>query len=290
MVNYRSVAIGFAVLTVIFAGATGYFATNPTTVVSTSVVTSTLPAATVTNTVTASSSATSYSVTIAYKAGLGFYLTNASGYTLYLRKSDTQSPLASTCTGACITTWPAFYATNIKVPSELNASGFTAVTRTDGKQQLAYEGWPLYYFSKDTAPGQTNGQGLAGVWYACCNIPPVTTTTTTTGSATSSTSTTVAPPGAPISILNGAGTNTNSPGYSPATITVVPGVNGTITWTNNDSTSHTVTSVNVPTGAQTFDSGNMAAGAKFSVTFTVPGTYTYTCSYHAWMMGTVIVK
>jgi len=46
----------------------------------------------------------------------------------------------------------------------------------------------------------------------------------------------------------------------------------------------------VPSGAASFDSGNMNAGAKFSYTFTVAGTYTYYCQYHSWMQGTVIVE
>ncbi|HVH16210.1 MAG TPA: plastocyanin/azurin family copper-binding protein [Candidatus Angelobacter sp.] len=61
------------------------------------------------------------------------------------------------------------------------------------------------------------------------------------------------------------------------------------TWVNSDTAPHTVTSKSVPSSASAFDSGNMNAGAKFSYTFTVSGTYTYYCQYHFWMQGTVIV-
>jgi nitrite reductase (NO-forming) len=112
-----------------------------------------------------------------------------------------------------------------------------------------------------------------------------------TGNAATSTSTTTtssvatAPHSVHVSIPPGAELNTAGPGYSPATITVVIGVNNTVVWTNDDNAPHTVTTVN-----KGFDSGYMNIGARFTYTFTTPGTYQYTCSYHPWMKGTVIVK
>jgi predicted lipoprotein with Yx(FWY)xxD motif len=38
-------------------------------------------------------------------------------------------------------------------------------TRTGGAKQVTYGGHPLYYFKGDTAPGQTKGQGVGGVWF-----------------------------------------------------------------------------------------------------------------------------
>jgi plastocyanin len=87
------------------------------------------------------------------------------------------------------------------------------------------------------------------------------------------------------SILNGAGSNMSSPGFSPTTITLVIGVNNTITWTNNDSGPHTVTDVN---GG--FDSGNLNSGQKYTHTFSTAGTFSIKCNYHPWMHGTIIVK
>lgn len=95
-----------------------------------------------------------------------------------------------------------------------------------------------------------------------------------------------APSSVSISILNGTG-NQQSLNYQPSSVTVAKG--GTVTWTNNDPVAHTVTSVSVPSGASSFNSGMMNYTATFKVTFTVDGTYTYLCSYHPWMHGTIIV-
>jgi len=78
-------------------------------------------------------------------------------------------------------------------------------------------------------------------------------------------------------------------GFSPDTVTVVIGKNNTVFWTNGDSAPHTVTSDT----AGIFDSGTTGPlttqGGTFQFTFTTPGTYTYHCSFHNWMQGTVIV-
>jgi plastocyanin len=92
-----------------------------------------------------------------------------------------------------------------------------------------------------------------------------------------------------VSIYNGSANSSNPPGYTPDSITLVIGVNNTVTWTNNDSVHHTVTSTSAPSGGA-FNSGNMNAGATCSHTFTVAGTYEYDCIYHSWMTGTIVVK
>ena len=90
-----------------------------------------------------------------------------------------------------------------------------------------------------------------------------------------------------VSIPKGVG-STQSLNYVPASVTVAKG--GKVTWTNNDPVPHTVTSTfNIPSGATSFDSKNMDQNATYTVTFTVAGTYQYTCTYHPWMHGTVVV-
>ncbi len=79
-------------------------------------------------------------------------------------------------------------------------------------------------------------------------------------------------------------------GFTPENITVVLGRNNTVTWTNNDSTIHTVTSTTVPAGATPFDSGYLNTGDKYTYTFTAPGVYEYHCQLHPWMIGFVTVK
>jgi plastocyanin len=70
--------------------------------------------------------------------------------------------------------------------------------------------------------------------------------------------------------------------YSPDTITVAIGT--TVTWTNEDSVNHTVTS---QTGL--FDSGPLSNGKTFSFTFNTAGDYEYHCTIHPSMVGHVIV-
>jgi len=94
-----------------------------------------------------------------------------------------------------------------------------------------------------------------------------------------------APASVSVNIARGSGTNTSSKGFSPDTITVVLGVNNTVVWTNMDLSPHTVTS-----NGGGFDSGNMAPGQSYAFTFTTAGTFAYHCTYHPWMVGTVIVK
>ena len=90
-----------------------------------------------------------------------------------------------------------------------------------------------------------------------------------------------------VSIPKGVG-STQGLNYDPASVTVAKG--GKVTWTNNDPVPHTVTSTfNIPSGATGFDSGNMNQNATYTTTFTVAGTYQYTCTYHPWMHGTVVI-
>lgn len=120
-----------------------------------------------------------YSVNVATKSGLGSYLTNATGFTLYTFRVDTQNSGTSACTGGCSEKWPAFYAANLNLPSGLGTTSFSVITRPDGSKQLAYDGWPLYYFGDDMKPGDTNGQGIGNVWYACTVPTPFSSTVTT---------------------------------------------------------------------------------------------------------------
>lgn len=89
-----------------------------------------------------------------------------------------------------------------------------------------------------------------------------------------------------VSIVLGAN-NPSNPGGSfvPSHLTVVIGVNNTVTWTNNDYSVHTVTSAS---GA--FGSGLLNKGNTWSYTFKSPGNFTYHCEIHPYMTGNVLVK
>jgi plastocyanin len=92
-----------------------------------------------------------------------------------------------------------------------------------------------------------------------------------------------------VSIYSGAASSSDPPGYTPDSTTLVIGVNNTVTWTNNDSVHHTVTSTSAPSGGS-FNSGNMNPSATNTRTFPFAGTYNYDCTYHSWMIGTIMVK
>ena len=71
--------------------------------------------------------------------------------------------------------------------------------------------------------------------------------------------------------------------YSVNVLTIPVGT--TVTWTNEDTTMHTVTAVD-----DSFDSGYYGEGESWSYTFTEPGEYEYYCIPHPWMRAKVIVE
>lgn len=106
---------------------------------------------------------TAHGVTVKSKEGVGKYLADSRGMTLYYYKAD--SPGKSACTGGCINWWPLFYSEDLQVPEGLDTADFGAITREDGKKQTTFRGYPLYYFSGDDGPGDMKGHGSRGVWF-----------------------------------------------------------------------------------------------------------------------------
>ena len=94
----------------------------------------------------------------------GKTLTDGAGLTLYTFDND-KTAGKSSCNGGCATAWPPLM--GAAAPTGVTgASGeFTVVTRDDGSKQVAYQGKPLYRFATDKAPGDTNGDGVGGVWH-----------------------------------------------------------------------------------------------------------------------------
>ena len=97
---------------------------------------------------------------------LGTYLVDAEGMTLYYFTRDV-TPGLSVCFGGCLEAWPPLL---VGEGEELQAGeGVTgtlgAVPRDDGTMQATYRGRPLYYWQGDTAPGETNGEGVGNVWF-----------------------------------------------------------------------------------------------------------------------------
>lgn len=102
-------------------------------------------------------------VEIKSKEGVGTYLTDEKGMTLYLFKKDSMGK--SACAGPCVEKWPLFSAEKVTVPKGVAAGDFGVITREDGRKQTTYKGLPLYYFFKDAKPGDTAGHGVNGVWF-----------------------------------------------------------------------------------------------------------------------------
>lgn len=105
-------------------------------------------------------------VQVSESAEFGQILVDAEGRSLYLFTNDTQDSGTSACTGDCLVEWPPLLSDGEPVAGEgVDAALLGTITRDDGTTQVTYNGWPLYYFADDTAPGDTNGQGLGSVWF-----------------------------------------------------------------------------------------------------------------------------
>jgi predicted lipoprotein with Yx(FWY)xxD motif len=106
-------------------------------------------------------------VSVANNAQLGNVLVDSRGMTLYTFKSDAPGG-KSTCTGQCAVNWPPLLVAPGAQPSAgtgVTASKLGTITRPDGATQVTYNNMPLYFFFKDKAPGDVNGQGVGSVWY-----------------------------------------------------------------------------------------------------------------------------
>jgi predicted lipoprotein with Yx(FWY)xxD motif len=104
-------------------------------------------------------------VTVVTDATLGAYLAGVDGKSLYVLSTDSAGK--STCSGDCAANWPPFTLGSggtVKAGTGVTAT-IATFTRDDGTTQVTINGKPLYYFSGDTAAGQTNGQGIGGKWY-----------------------------------------------------------------------------------------------------------------------------
>ena len=104
----------------------------------------------------------SIGVKVMKKLGVGSYLADGNGMTLYTFNKDKAGK--SECTGDCLTQWPAFYVNPELVVEGCEQSDFGSFTRDDGAEQTTYKGKPLYYYIKDEKPGQTNGHETAKGW------------------------------------------------------------------------------------------------------------------------------
>jgi predicted lipoprotein with Yx(FWY)xxD motif len=113
----------------------------------------------------------SYGVGTGSVSGLGTVLVDGQGFTVYLYEPDDRSGV-SHCSGPCAVEWspltlPAGVTTPVAGPG-VSASKLSTSKRADGSLQVVYNGWPLYTWAEDMAPGQATGEGLdnlGGLWY-----------------------------------------------------------------------------------------------------------------------------
>ena len=121
--------------------------------------------------------------------------------------------------------------------------------------------------------------GAAGAWYALTRHSSAPESSSTTGNVTSpspNSGSNIAQALPKVSIQNFA--------FSPASLRVQQGT--VVTWTNSDSTAHTITETDGQAGP---DSGTLNPGLTYSFKFDKVGTYRYHCAFHPEMTGTIVV-
>lgn len=114
-----------------------------------------------TTTTTAIAAESALAVAVADTA-FGEILVDGDGNTLYLFTPDESGP--SVCNGDCAAAWPPVIG-EVEAGTGIDAALLGSAPRDDGAIQATFNSWPLYYFARDGAPGDTNGQGLNDVWY-----------------------------------------------------------------------------------------------------------------------------
>jgi predicted lipoprotein with Yx(FWY)xxD motif len=111
---------------------------------------------------------------------LGTVLTGAKGLTLYMFKPDTATSSMCNSAGSCSSLWPPAAGTGALKSGTTLPGKLGTIMRQDGSTQVTYQNHPLYTYAKDSAPGQTNGQGVLNMWSV---VTPTTAALPSTGGA-----------------------------------------------------------------------------------------------------------
>jgi predicted lipoprotein with Yx(FWY)xxD motif len=108
-------------------------------------------------------------VAVANNPKLGKILVDSKGNTLYYFEKDKQGAKSSSCSGACAGVWPPYTTSGSpKGEKGASASKLGTIKGSGGSNQVTYNGWPLYTYTADSAPGQTTGEDIksfGGTWY-----------------------------------------------------------------------------------------------------------------------------
>jgi predicted lipoprotein with Yx(FWY)xxD motif len=87
-------------------------------------------------------------------------LVGSNGMTLYTFDRDQAGSGKSVCNGQCAALWPPLAAS----ATDKDSGDWTVITRDDGAKQWAFKGKPLYFWVRDTKPGERTGDGVNNVW------------------------------------------------------------------------------------------------------------------------------
>lgn len=110
------------------------------------------------------SSASAVTIAVATDPTLGKFLVDSKGMTLYVFTKD--GPDQSNCDANCLSNWPPLVTSGTpKAGPGVDASLIGTATLADGAKIVTYDHKPLYYFIKDTKPGEISGEDVGSVWF-----------------------------------------------------------------------------------------------------------------------------
>ncbi|MFE5812263.1 SCO0930 family lipoprotein [Streptomyces sp. NPDC056479] len=106
-------------------------------------------------------------------AKLGEIVIDKNGHTVYRFMKDSPWPMKTACTGECLEKWPVIEPVDAEDTEGIDlkgsgprGQGYVVFDRPDGIKQQTIDCVPIYTFAGDKKPGDTNGQGVGGTWFA----------------------------------------------------------------------------------------------------------------------------
>jgi predicted lipoprotein with Yx(FWY)xxD motif len=96
---------------------------------------------------------------------VGEVLANPHGMTVYYYSKDKPGSGTSACAGTCARAWPPVIAP-VRIPAGMTLPGpLGSIALPGGKRQVTINGYPIYKYAGDKAPGQASGNGIGGEWH-----------------------------------------------------------------------------------------------------------------------------